>query len=210
MVPLPAVMSEARIVAIARHVPLGVVAKGAAELIDAGLPVVEITLDSEDALESIAHLRAEFGENLCLGAGTALTPQAARLAVDEDIEFLVSPVTDEAVAKVAHEHSVAYIPGAATATEVWRASKLGAAAVKLFPFDARQADTVKAIRSVLPDIPLMCTGGIDDRAVGPLLGAGASVLGIGTWLWVGQSDRFADRVARLAAAIRQHEQGGWE
>lgn len=192
---------------IARHIAAEIVVDAAAELIRSGLPVVEITLDSEEALESIARLRSRFGEQVCLGAGTALAPRTAQLAVDEGIDFLVSPVADEGVAEVAHKHEVAYIPGAATTTEVWRASMLSASAVKLFPFGGRQAGVVRAIASVLPDVTLMCSGGVDDSSVAPLLDAGATLLGVGSWLWASSNDEFAHRVARLTEAVREHEQG---
>jgi 2-dehydro-3-deoxyphosphogluconate aldolase / (4S)-4-hydroxy-2-oxoglutarate aldolase len=74
------------------------------------------------------------------------------------------------------------VPGALTPTEVEQAWGLGAAMVKLFPAGALGPRYVKDLRAPLPDIPLLCTGGVDADNAAAFLEAGATAVGLGSSL----------------------------
>jgi 2-dehydro-3-deoxyphosphogluconate aldolase/(4S)-4-hydroxy-2-oxoglutarate aldolase len=74
------------------------------------------------------------------------------------------------------------VPGAFTPTEVEQAWSLGAAMVKLFPAGALGPRYVKDLRAPLPDVPLLCTGGVDAGNAAAFLEAGATAVGLGSSL----------------------------
>lgn len=192
---------EARLVAIMRGDYGGRWLDYAGALREGGVTVMEITLNSPDALGGIRQVRSAFGDSLLLGAGTVLTRDEVAAAADAGAEFIVAPDTDEAVIEASLARGLAVIPGAYTPTEIRRAYRLGAAVVKLFP--AQTPEYLKAVRAPLNTIPLMATGGVDLDTAAAFMQAGASALGIGSHLARPglSSDEVTVRAARFVAAL---------
>jgi 2-dehydro-3-deoxyphosphogluconate aldolase/(4S)-4-hydroxy-2-oxoglutarate aldolase len=184
-----------RLVAILRRVPDpdGVVDA----LARAGLGVIEITLDADDALEVIARLRRR--EDVSVIAGTVRRPEQVAPAVEAGAEACVSPGLVPAVVERCRELSVPVVPGALTPTEVERAWALGAALVKLFPGSAVGPGYVRELLAPLADVPLIVTGGIDAGNARGFLEAGAAAVGAGSAL-TGAADIEA-AARRLVAAV---------
>jgi 2-dehydro-3-deoxyphosphogluconate aldolase/(4S)-4-hydroxy-2-oxoglutarate aldolase len=184
-----------RLVAILRRVrdPDGVVEA----LARAGVGVVEITLDAEDALEVIARLRRRGDVSLI--AGTVRRPEQVEPAVEAGAEACVSPGLAPEVVERCRELSVPVVPGALTPTEVERAWALGAALVKLFPGNAVGPGYVRELLAPLADVPLIVTGGIDAGNARGFLDAGAVAVGAGSSL-SGAPDVEAE-ARRLVAAV---------
>jgi 2-dehydro-3-deoxyphosphogluconate aldolase / (4S)-4-hydroxy-2-oxoglutarate aldolase len=148
---------------------------------DGGISVVEVTIDSPSSLDLISSLRSELPD-VVTGVGTVLEAGQVGRAVDAGARFVVSPNVDEEVIGSCVEAGVPAFPGAATASEVVRAWKAGATAVKLFPAGALGTATVKALQEPLPFIPLVAVGGVDGSNARSFLDAGATALGLGSWL----------------------------
>jgi 2-dehydro-3-deoxyphosphogluconate aldolase/(4S)-4-hydroxy-2-oxoglutarate aldolase len=166
-------------------------------LAEAGIGVVEVTLDAESALADIARLRGRG--DVAVLAGTVRTPEDVDLAVDAGAEACVCPAFSGAVVARCHHHAVPVVPGALSPTEIEAAWRSGAALVKLFP--ARQGGPayVRDVLQPLPDVPLVPTGGIDASNAAEYLGAGAVAVGTGSWLVSGD---VATRARDLVAAVR--------
>lgn len=194
-------INRTKIVAILRGDYRGEWLAYAEALLRGGVPVMEVTLNSPGALDGIAAIKARFGDRVALGAGTVLTADEAKAAVEAGATFLVAPDTDESVIAVAKTHNVAVIPGAYTPTEVKQAHNLGADMVKLFP--AQTPAYLKAVRAPLSHIPLMATGGVSVENAADFLQAGAAALGIGSFLTKPTltPDDVAGRAARFVAAV---------
>ena len=169
-----------KIVAILRGFRKEDVLKIAAALHEGGINLVEITLNSNDALNLIKKLSIEFENKMLVGAGTVLTVKDARKAIDAGARFLISPNTNPDVIKTAKDNSVISIPGAYTPTEIFTAYEHGADLVKIFP--AQTPEYVKSILAPLNQIPVMPTGGIDLENIAAFKKAGASAFGIGSSL----------------------------
>jgi len=152
---------------------------GIRAVVEGGLRAVEITFTVPGAPTVIRRIKQEFGDSLLLGAGTVLTPEQAEDAVDAGATYLIAPNTDEKVIGAAKRLGVVMIPGAFTATEVVRAWDLGADAVKIFPAVSVGSHYIRALRAPLPHIPMIPTGGVDDRTVGEFIRAGAFAVGAG-------------------------------
>lgn len=145
---------------------------------EGGIRIFEITASVPGYLEVIAELSDR--DDLLVGAGTLLEADEARKAVEAGARFLVSPCLVPEVIEAGAETATPVIPGTATPTEALQAHRLGAAAVKVFP--ARQLGGpgyLKALRSVLPDIAVIPTGGIDLDEVDSYFATGAYAVGMG-------------------------------
>jgi 2-dehydro-3-deoxyphosphogluconate aldolase/(4S)-4-hydroxy-2-oxoglutarate aldolase len=104
-------------------------------LLAGGMNVIEITFRTSAAAEAIGRIRRRLPE-VCVGAGTVLTPDQAAQAAEAGAQFLVAPGLDEAVMDAASERGLPYIPGVVTPTEVTRALNLKCKLLKFFPAEA--------------------------------------------------------------------------
>jgi len=111
-----------------------------------------------------------------VGAGTVLTADDLKAAVDAGAAFLVSPVLD--VPLVASS-PVPFYPGTGTATEIYTAHRAGAPLVKLFPAGRLGPDYLRDVRAPLPHVNVMPTGGIKVDDIADWLRAGAKAIGMG-------------------------------
>ena len=178
-----------RLVAILRRVPD--VDVRVAKLADAGVGVVEITLDSDDALGAIERARGRGDVSVL--AGTVRTAAQVDAAVAAGAEAVVAPGPLRAVLERAGELGIPVVPGALTPTEIERAWTAGAALVKLFPGALGGPGYVRDVLAPLADVPLIVTGGIDASNARAFLDAGAVAVGIGSAL--------GDDPAAIAAAL---------
>lgn len=179
-----------KIVAILRGFKKEDVLNIASALHEGGINVIEITLNSDDALNLINKLSIEFENKMLVGAGTVVTVMDTRNAISAGAKFLISPILDIDVIKVTKENSVVSIPGAYTPTEIYSAFKNGADLVKIFP--AQSPEYVKNILAPLHQILVMPTGGIDEKNIEAYKKAGASAFGIGSSL-VNNKEEINDR-----------------
>ena len=101
-------------------------------LLAGGLNCIEVTFRTAGAAESIARIRQAL-PNAVVGAGTLLTADNVKQAVDAGAQFGVSPGLSEAVSKAAHENKLPLFPGVITPTEIMAALELGWKHLKFFP-----------------------------------------------------------------------------
>ncbi|MDQ2862323.1 MAG: bifunctional 4-hydroxy-2-oxoglutarate aldolase/2-dehydro-3-deoxy-phosphogluconate aldolase [Bacteroidota bacterium] len=169
-----------KIVAILRGFNPKDVVNVASALHAGGIKLIEVTLNSDDALSLIKILSSTFENKMLVGAGTVLTVEDARNAIDAGARFLISPTLDLDIIKTAKGNSVVSIPGAYTPTEIFTAYKNGADIIKVFP--SQTPDYIKQVLAPLNHVLLMPTGGIDIHNIEAYKRAGASAYGIGSSL----------------------------
>ena len=139
---------------VATAVPL------ARALVAGGLPVIEVTLRTPQALAAIAAIAAEVPEAV-IGAGTVLTPADVAASVSAGARFLVSPGAPARLLDAMADCGVPYLPGAATATEVMALLERGLREVKFFPAsDAGGPSYLRSLGGPLPGVRFCPTGGI--------------------------------------------------
>jgi 2-dehydro-3-deoxyphosphogluconate aldolase / (4S)-4-hydroxy-2-oxoglutarate aldolase len=194
--PLPAGLASCPVMAILRRLPSHSVLPLARALLDGGLRVLELTVDSPEALPTISELRDQLPE-LTVGAGTVLDAVTAERAINAGAEFLVSPHTDHELLAFARRSGVPYMPGAATASEAVAAWNGGAAAVKLFPASLLGVPTLDALRDPLPHIRFIAVGGIDATNAADFIAHGSTAVGVGSWLVAGGDPDAASKRAEL-------------
>lgn len=176
---LEAALFRMPVIGILRGCPPQYVGDMASAAEDAGLTALEVTLDSRHPFDAIRSL-AENHPDMSVGAGTVRSVREVALAVEAGARFIVSPHFDREVVAATAAAGVVSVPGAATPTEVWRATSGGAELVKLFP--ARELGGpgfVKAISGPLGGPALVPTGGVDASNAAAFLEAGATAVGVG-------------------------------
>jgi 2-dehydro-3-deoxyphosphogluconate aldolase/(4S)-4-hydroxy-2-oxoglutarate aldolase len=177
----------------------------AGAIAEGGVSVVEVTLNSRGALEGIAALRRQAGDDMLIGAGTVRTLEEVNAALDAGAQFLVSPNFDPASVARSREAGVLHLPGVFTASEAQAAYAAGCQMVKLFPADALGPPYLKALRAPLNDIDFVPTGGIEAANIADFVRAGAVAFGVGSSLVKSADQDLADlreKAARLAAAFQ--------
>ena len=156
--------------------PDGVKARRAMEAAMAGgFRILEFTLNTGDALALIREFSRK--EGVVVGAGTVLTPEEAREAVEAGARFLVSPVADPEVIRASRALGAVSIPGTYTPTEMMAAHRAGADLVKVFPAHADMVAIVNQIRGPLPFLKLFPTAGVSTANFEAVLEAGAYGVG---------------------------------
>jgi len=154
--------------------------RAVAALKSGGLDILEVTMTVPGAIEVIQTLAAEYGDETLIGAGTVLDPKTAQACIRAGAKFIVSPALNEETIELCRQRDVAIFPGALTPTEVVRAWKAGADAVKVFPAGAvGGASYLKALKAPLPQIELIPTGGVSLKTAADFIKAGAMALGVG-------------------------------
>jgi 2-dehydro-3-deoxyphosphogluconate aldolase/(4S)-4-hydroxy-2-oxoglutarate aldolase len=172
---------------------------------EGGVSVVEVTLNSRGALEAIAALRRQAGDDMLIGAGTVRTLEGVNAALNAGAQFLVSPNFDPASVARSQEVGVLHLPGVFTASEAQAAYAAGCQMVKLFPADALGPPYLKALRAPLNDIDFVPTGGIEAANIAAYVRAGAVAFGVGSSLVKSADQDLADlreKAAILAAAFQ--------
>jgi 2-dehydro-3-deoxyphosphogalactonate aldolase len=172
------------VIAILRGVtPPEAVAIGAA-LVGAGVRLIEVPLNSPEPFASIEALRAEFGAEALIGAGTVLdVPSVDRLAA-AGARLMVAPHTDPAVIARAVEHRLEAFPGFFTPSEAFAAIAAGAKRLKLFPALSAGPGYLKALLDVLPDtVGVWAIGGVEADNLNRWMEAGAEGVGLGGALY---------------------------
>lgn len=174
----------APVMAILRGVqPHEVLAIGAA-LVDEGVRIIEVPLNSPDPFASITLLQEHFGADACIGAGTVLDIASVEALAATGASLMVMPNTDPMI--IAHGVSLGLspMPGVMTPSEAFSAIRAGAKRLKLFPASAFGPGFVRAIREVIPrDIPIWAVGGTHAGNLRDWLDAGSEGIGVGSALF---------------------------
>jgi Entner-Doudoroff aldolase len=149
-------------------------------LADAGLPVMEVTLDDPAALRALRALADSLPAGVLLGAGTVRRPEQVAQAADAGARFCLSPHCDPAIVEATLGAGLEPVPGASSATEVARALDAGARVIKLFPAGPLGIGYMKALLGPFRGTDFLPTGGIRHDAVADWLQAGAAAVGLGS------------------------------
>lgn len=125
-----------------------------------GLPAIEITLRTGEALEAIRRVAGEVEEAI-VGAGTILDPAQFDRAAEAGSQFIVSPGITKELLKASAESDVPFLPGAITPAEIMAARQAGLTFLKFFPAEqAGGASFLKALASPIADVKFCPTGGV--------------------------------------------------
>ncbi len=175
-------MTRYRVVAIVRHLPEDQLEPVFAALADAGIRLIEVTMNSAGAAEQITLAQELFGDRMLIGAGTVSTPDRALAALAAGARFLVTPNLDLEVVEIARRQHCPVIPGVMTPTEMMTAMKAGVKVLKLFPASQLGTAYVKNILAPLDELKLVAVGGVTPQNSAEWIKAGCVGVGMGSSL----------------------------
>lgn len=155
-----------------------------AALVDAGLRVIEVPLNSPAPLRSVATLAARFGDRALIGAGTVRRAAEVDAVADAGGRLIVTPHADPAVVRAAKARGLLALPGFFTPAEAFALLDAGADGLKLFPAEQSNPAALRALRAVLPPGTLVApVGGIGPGNMAAWREAGAAGFGIGSTIY---------------------------
>ncbi len=169
-------------------------------LVAGGLPVLEVTLRSDAALEAITEMAKVEGG--IVGAGTLLTPQDVERAAQAGARFGVSPGATARLLDACEGADLPTLPGAATASEVMALHERGYDMLKFFPAEAAGgAPALRALGGPIPQVGFCPTGGITPKNAPDYLKLANVVCAGGSWVAPAEMMRRGDweGITRLAA-----------
>jgi 2-dehydro-3-deoxyphosphogalactonate aldolase len=196
-------------IAILRGITPAEAASVGEALVEAGITLIEVPLNSPDPLVSIGRLVAVLGERAMVGAGTVMEPRQVDEVADAGGQLIVSPNTDAAVIARTREAGLVSLPGCFTPSEAVLALKSGATGLKLFPGELMSSSGVKALAAVLPKgTQMILVGGVSAATMADWRGAPLAGFGLGSSLYkpgvsaetVGERARVVVAAARAFAA----------
>ncbi|MEV5027286.1 bifunctional 4-hydroxy-2-oxoglutarate aldolase/2-dehydro-3-deoxy-phosphogluconate aldolase [Paenibacillus sp. LPE1-1-1.1] len=197
-----------KIVAILRGIEDRHADAAAQALIDGGIYMMEITMNTDGAAAMINRWRTKFDGKAAVGAGTVTDVALAEQAVAAGAQFLISPNLDEEVIAYGRERGVSVWPGVMTPTEIVKAWKAGADAVKIFPMGTLGIGYLQEIRGPLDTIPMIATGGVDLHNIADYFKAGANAVGMGSklvnleWVREGKFDQVTEKARQFVEAVK--------
>ena len=152
-----------------------------AALVRGGLPLAEVTLRVDGALDALAAMAAD--EDLVVGAGSVTTCAQVDAVVEAGAAFVVSPGLAEDVVQRCRAHDIAVLPGVATASEVMHALDQGIRTLKLFPVNLLGGPAgVRALSAPFPGVSFVPTGGVGPGQLSEYLSHSAVTAVGGSWL----------------------------
>ena len=181
------------VMGILRGAELGVIEPLIEEVISCGLETLEITMNSKDAVKLISKAKAVAKTRLALGAGTVLSLDSLKQALDAGATFIVTPVLIEEISRYCVKNKIPVFPGALSPLEIYKAWVSGATMVKVFPAKAFGPDYFKEIKEgPFQDIELLACSGVTPENLGAYFKNGASAVSFGSSVfkreWLASSD----------------------
>jgi len=175
-------------------------------LVAGGLPVLEVTLRTPNALKVIEEMAKV--EGAIVGSGTVRNPQHMQQSVAAGCRFMVSPGLTPRILDAADDIGIPLLPGIGTPGEAMTAADRGYSYLKFFPAEALGgAPVLKAFASPLADITFCPTGGIDAAKAKTYLSLPNVICVGGSWIMPGDAIESGDwsrieTLAREAAALK--------
>lgn len=200
-------MNHRHIIAILRGITPDEMIPVCTSLVDAGITLIEVPLNSPEPLRSIGDAAKAFEGRALIGAGTVLAPFEVDEIADAGGKFIVSPDTNPAVISRTVERELDSYPGVFTPSDAFTAIRSGATGLKFFPAEVLGPKGIKAMKAVLPpSIPLYAVGGANPDNFSEYFAAGCAGFGLGTYIF--KPGMTAAEVAqRAATAVAAYDQG---
>lgn len=178
------IKNHRQIIAILRGIQPAEMASVCAALIEAGITLIEVPLNSPEALVSIADAVKQFSKSALIGAGTVLTDEQVQAVADAGAHFIVSPDCNPSTITRTKALGMRSFPGVFTPTEAFSAIRAGADGLKFFPAELIGPSGIRAMKAVLPpEVPVFAVGGANPDNFADYFAVGCAGFGLGSYLY---------------------------
>lgn len=205
------IIKQYKIIVIIRGYDTDDVLKIVEVLYKSGIKLVEITLNSPNALHSLEKISKIYKNKMFVGAGTVMTVEEVDKAVEHGAQYIISPNLNPEVIKATKKLNKISLPGALTPSEIALARELDADIIKVFPASVFPSSYIKEVSAPLDNVLLLPTGGISIDNVEEYLKNGAVGFGIsGNIVQSNQivTEAFLEEVAKKASLFVDKINGG--
>lgn len=170
--------------------------------LDGGVDCLEISYTLPNAGEVISALKAKFGDQLVVGAGTVLDSETARHAILAGAQFIIAPNLSTEVAIICNRYQIPYAPGCTSISEAITGLDYGAAFIKAFPIsDFYGPKLVSVFKTPIPTMPILASGGINLDNLSDYISKGVDCCGFGGLLTKGSSSDITENAKKIKAII---------
>ena len=177
--------------------------------ISSGLQTVEITMNTPGAPDLIRRAVKSSQGRLMIGAGTVVTSEHLKVALDAGARFIVSPMLVYDVLEYCRDNEIPVFPGAFTPQEIYNAWVAGATMVKIFPAQFLGPQYIREIRGPFNSIDMLACGGITPENIRSYFDCGASAVAFGgsvfqeEWLKARDFDSIGRSIKALISAYNR-------
>ena len=190
-------MKETGMVPVFYHSDIEVAKNVVKACYDGGVRVFEFTNRADFAQDVFAGLVkyvAKECPEMIMGIGSIVDAPTAALYIQLGANFIVGPLFNPEVAKVANRRLVPYSPGCGSVSEVGFAQEMGCDVCKVFPGDVLGAGFVKGLKAPMPWSNLMVTGGVkpEEANLKTWFDAGVTCVGMGSNLFPAEMIKGSD------------------
>lgn len=168
------------LLAIMRNVPDEILLDYAGAIVNGGVKFFEVAMNTAGACEQISRLKSRFGNEVMIGAGTVITNERVKAAIDAGAEFLLSPATNEDVLAYCEREGIPMLPGALTPTDVSICVRHGFHTIKLFPAADMPLAYVKHLKGPFDGTEYVAIGGVDRNNMLDFINSGCIGVGLGS------------------------------
>ncbi len=176
------IIKENPVMAIFRHLPFEETIAYTEAIYQGGIRAFEVAFNSPRAAEQIRLLRDHFGDSALIGAGTTISVELVKAAIDAGASFLLTPSANREVLEYAAKHELLLLPGVMTPTDVDLCRNYGFKTLKLFPASSLAPDYLSNLKGPFDDTEYVAVGGVTPDKLETFYRQGFIGAGIGSQL----------------------------
>jgi 2-dehydro-3-deoxyphosphogluconate aldolase / (4S)-4-hydroxy-2-oxoglutarate aldolase len=199
------------VIAIVRGIEITKIVDVARALLAGGIRIMEVTCNTDFAMEMINKLSSRMEGQMLIGAGTVINKKLCEQVVSAGAKYMIAPDVNPEVIEYCVERDIAVLPGAATATEILTAARYGARMVKIFPAAAIGVEYIKMLRGPIDNIDFVAVGGVRLNTIRDFLSVGCVGIGIGDsvmrkdFVHTGKWQEISDLAKQYAGEVQKHK-----
>ncbi|MHB8129088.1 MAG: bifunctional 4-hydroxy-2-oxoglutarate aldolase/2-dehydro-3-deoxy-phosphogluconate aldolase [Mobilitalea sp.] len=148
------------IIAIIRNLPADLLIPYVNTIIKGGIHALEIAMNTPDGAEQIKTVKKHFGNEIMVGAGTAITKERINLALDAGAEFFLTPSISDEILAYFRQNNLKVLPGIITPSDVGMCLSYGFNVLKLFPAGDMPMSYVKNLKGPFDNTDYVAVGGV--------------------------------------------------
>lgn len=202
-------IQQVGVVAIVRGTSASTIAPIARAMYEGGVRAIEVTMNTEGAIDMLKELAHTLPGDMLLGAGTVLDAETGRAVILAGAKFVLSPTFSRPLVELCNRYDVMAVPGVMTPTEALAAWETGVEVVKIFPASVLGPTYIKDLKGPLPQLEMMPVGGVNLDTTPAFIKAGACAVGAGGELVdkkliaAGDWKGLAEKAAMFVSAVRE-------